>query len=202
MAGGYHSRSPEEFRKFLEESRGKSGSSKFSRIRLIFILNLVLVVLVIGMVAKTMSPAAFTVQSSSSKIKIESLTLYVKASGDGKDGFPTFFLFIKNEETSKIVRFPSADWKFKIFLSTQESLSCVESDWVVPERDLKPEKIEFARLRLSDETIESLPPDCKIKAPQGPIERILSRFQSKTGLKLEVKISNKQTEQTLKIDSL
>ncbi|PKA05794.1 hypothetical protein CH375_03220, partial [Leptospira ellisii] len=52
MGGGYHSRSPEEFRKFLEESRKKSSGGKFSRIRLIFILNLVLVVLVIGMVER------------------------------------------------------------------------------------------------------------------------------------------------------
>ncbi|EMN15428.1 hypothetical protein LEP1GSC056_3691 [Leptospira borgpetersenii str. Brem 328] len=39
MGGGYHSRSPEEFRKFLEENRKQSSGGKFSRVRLIFILE-------------------------------------------------------------------------------------------------------------------------------------------------------------------
>ncbi|EMO63883.1 hypothetical protein LEP1GSC133_2367 [Leptospira borgpetersenii serovar Pomona str. 200901868] len=91
MGGGYHSRSPEEFRKFLEENRKQSSGGKFSRVRLIFILNLVLVVLVIGMVARTTLPGAFTIQSSSPKLKIGSITLYVKSSREGKEGFPTFF---------------------------------------------------------------------------------------------------------------
>ncbi|TGK24372.1 hypothetical protein EHQ05_15735 [Leptospira yasudae] len=201
MGGGYHSRSPEEFRKFLEESRKQSGGGRFSRVRLIFILNLVLVVLVIGMVARTTLPGAFTVQSSSSKVRMEASTLYVKSSRDGKDGFPTFFLFIKNE-TETAIRFPDPTWKFQIFLSGKEGLNCLDTNWDVPERTIQPGKIEFARFRVNDDTIDSLPPDCKIKSSEGLLERIFRRAGGKSGLKLEVTVSHKEEKQILTIENL
>ncbi|MCG6167439.1 hypothetical protein LFX25_06375 [Leptospira sp. FAT2] len=201
MGGGYHSRSPEEFRKFLEESRKQSGGGRFSRVRLIFILNLVLVVLVIGMVARTMNPSAFTIQSSSSKVRMEASTLYIKSSRDGKDGFPTFFLFMKNETETEI-RFPDPTWKFTIFLSGKEGLNCIDAIWEVPERTIHPGKIEFARFRASDVTIDSLPPDCKIKSSENFWERIFRRTGGKSGLKLEVTVSHKEDKQILSIENL
>ncbi|PJZ31785.1 hypothetical protein [Leptospira kmetyi] len=201
MGGGYHSRSPEEFKKFLAESRKQSGGGKFSRIRLVFILNLVLVVLVIGMVARTMNPSAFTVQSSSSKVRMKDTTLYVKSSRDGKDGFPTFFLFMKNEIYAEI-RFPDPTWKFTILLSGKDGLNCLDTSWDVPERTLWPGKIEFARFRASDDTIASLPPDCKAKSSDGFIERIFRRTSSQSGLKLEVRVSHKEESQILTIENL
>ncbi|WP_061278298.1 hypothetical protein [Leptospira interrogans] len=203
MGGGYHSRSPEEFKKFLEENRKRSSNSgKFSRIRLIFILNLVLVVLVIGMVARTTLPGAFTVQSSSSKVNFGSITFYVKSSREGKDGFPTFFLFIKNEYNSGEIRFPDPTWKFRILLSNKEGLSCLDTSWKVSERSILPGKIEFERFRLNDDAIDSLPPDCKIKTSDGFIERIFRRTSGKSGLKLEVTISHEEEREVLTIENL
>lgn len=201
MGGGYHSRSPEEFRKFLEESRKQSGGGKFSRIRLIFILNLVLVVLVIGMVARTMNSSAFTIQSSSPKLRMDALTLFVKSSREGKEGFPTLFLFMKNEENSEI-RFPSKDWNFKILLSNKDGLNCLDSDWDVPERTLHSGKIEFARFKLNDEAVDALPPDCKAKSSDGFIDRIFRRTSSQSGLKLEVIVSKKEKKEILAIENL
>ncbi|EMO45103.1 hypothetical protein [Leptospira santarosai] len=202
MGGGYHSRSPEEFKKFLEESRKQSGGGKFSRVRLIFILNLVLVVLVIGMVARTMNPTAFTVQSSSSKLQIESVTLYVKSSREGKEGFPTFFLFMKNENGSKEFRFPNSSFNFKISVSNKEGLNCLAKKWDVSERNLVPDKIEFARFRLSDDEISSLPPDCKIQSESGFWGRVFSRMNRKSGLTLRLLIEHSGKSETLTIENL
>ncbi|EMJ94195.1 hypothetical protein [Leptospira alstonii] len=202
MGGGYHSRSPEEFRKFLEESRKQSGGGRFSRVRLVFILNLVLVVLVIGMVARTLNPGAFTIQSSSPKSKMESTTLYVKSSREGKDGFPTFFLFMKNENDSAEIRFPDPTWNFRILLSGKEGLNCLDTVWEVPERTLHPGKIEFDRFRLKDEAIDSLPPDCKVKSSESFLERMFRRSGSKSGLKLEVIVSHKEDRKILSIENL
>ncbi|TGL97402.1 hypothetical protein EHQ76_14805 [Leptospira barantonii] len=202
MGGGYHSRSPEEFKKFLAESRKQSGGGKFSRVRLVFILNLVLVVLVIGMVAKTMNPGAFTVQSSSPKVRMDSVTLYVKSSREGKEGFPTLFLFIKNEESAQEIRFPNSDWNFRISLNTKEGLNCLDSAWEVPERTLHPGKIEFARFKLNDEAADALPPDCKVKSPDGFVDRMFRRTASQSGLKLEVGISHREDRKVLTIENL
>ncbi|EMY79769.1 hypothetical protein LEP1GSC060_0896 [Leptospira weilii serovar Ranarum str. ICFT] len=202
MGGGYHSRSPEEFRKFLEESRKHSGGGRFSRVRLVFILNLVLVVLVIGMVARTLNPGAFTIQSSSSKLKMESTTLYVKSSREGKDGFPTFFLFMKNENSSAEIRFPDPTWNFRILLSGKDGLNCLDKTWEIPERTLHPGKIEFERFRLKDEAIDSLPPDCKVKSSESFLERMFRKSGSKSGLKLEVVISHKDDRKLLSIENL
>ncbi|MDL5245091.1 hypothetical protein QRD38_04630 [Leptospira weilii] len=201
MGGGYHSRSPEEFRKFLEESRKQSSGGKFSRVRLIFILNLVLVVLVIGMVARTMNPGAFTVQSSSPKFKIGSITLYVKSSREGKEGFPTFFLFMKNEDNSKETRFPDTSWNFKILLSNKDGINCVDTIWNVPQKTLYPGKIEFARFRLDDDAIDLLPPDCKVKASESFLERVFRRVHSPSGLKLELIVSHKEGQTFLSIEN-
>ncbi|EQA63907.1 hypothetical protein [Leptospira alexanderi] len=201
MGGGYHSRSPEEFRKFLEESRKQSSGGKFSRVRLIFILNLVLVVLVIGMVARTMNPGAFTVQSSSPKLKIGSVTLYVKSSREGKEGFPTFFLFMKNEDNSKETRFPDTGWNFKILLSNKDGINCVDTIWNVPQKTLYPGKIEFARFRLNDDAIDLLPPDCKTKSSENFLERIFRRVHSPSGLKLELIVSHKEDRKFLSIEN-
>ncbi|EMI70264.1 hypothetical protein [Leptospira noguchii] len=203
MGGGYHSRSPEEFKKFLEENRKRSSSSgKFSRIRLIFILNLVLVVLVIGMVARTTLPGTFTVQSSSSKVNLGAFTFYVKSSREGKDGFPTFFLFMKNEYTSGETRFPDSTWKFRILLSTKEGLNCLDTSWKVSERSIYPGKIEFERFRLNDDAINSLPSDCKIKTSDSFLEKILRRTSTKSGLNLDVIVSHGGEQKTLSIENL
>ncbi|RHX85662.1 hypothetical protein [Leptospira stimsonii] len=202
MGGGYHSRSPEEFRKFLEESRKRSSSGKFSRVKVIFILNLVLVVLVVGMVVRTMTPGAFSVQSSSSKLRIGSALVYLKSSREGKEGVPTFFLFMKNEGESKELRFPSEGMKFRILLSNQEGLNCLEKDWEVIERNLDPGKIEFARFQFDEKEFASLPPDCKIQPEGNFIERIFRRTSAKSGLKLDLKISGKEGETVLAIPNL
>ncbi|ABJ79505.1 hypothetical protein IQB76_02765 [Leptospira borgpetersenii serovar Hardjo-bovis] len=201
MGGGYHSHSPEEFRKFLEENRKQSSGGKFSRVRLIFILNLVLVVLVIGMVARTTLPGAFTIQSSSPKLKIGSITLYVKSSREGKEGFPTFFLFMKNEDDSKETRFPDTSWNFKILLNSKDGINCVNTIWNVPQKTLYPGKIEFARFRLSDDAIDSLPPDCKTKSFENFLERIFRKVHSQSGLKLVLIISHKEGQKFLSIEN-
>ncbi|MFA4794666.1 hypothetical protein [Leptospira kirschneri] len=203
MGGGYHSRSPEEFKKFLEENRKRSSSGgKFSRIRLIFVLNLVLVILVIGMVARTTLPGAFTVQSSSSKVSLGSITFYVQSSREGKDGFPTFFLFMKNEYNSGETRFPDPTWKFRILLSNKEGLNCLNTFWKISERSIYPDKIEFERFRLNDDVIDSLPPDCKIKTSDSFLEKIFRRTSGKSGLKLEVTISHEEEREVLTIENL
>ncbi|MBM9500211.1 hypothetical protein JWG44_08110 [Leptospira sp. 201903071] len=202
MGGGYHSRSPEEFRKFLEESRKRSSSGKFSRVKLIFVLNLVLIVLVIGMVVRTMTPGAFAVQSSSSKLKIGPALVYAKSSREGKEGVPTFFLFMKNEGDSKELRFPEKNRKFRIFLSNKEGLKCLEADWEVMERNLDPGKIEFARFQFDEKEFVSLPPDCKIQPEGSFLERIFRRTSVKNGLKLEIRISGIEEEKILTIQNL
>ncbi|PJZ53535.1 hypothetical protein [Leptospira adleri] len=202
MGGGYHSRSPEEFRKFLEESRKRSSSGRFSRVKLIFVLNLVLVVLVVGMVVKTMTPGAFSVQSSSSKLRIGSALVYVKSSREGKEGVPTFFLFMKNEGHSKELRFPEEDRKFRILLSNQEGLNCLEKDWDIIERNLDPGKIEFARFQFDEKEFLSLPLDCRIQSEGSFLEKIFRRKSNQSGLKLEVKISGKEGENVLTIQNL
>ncbi|AOP33525.1 hypothetical protein A0128_06500 [Leptospira tipperaryensis] len=202
MSGGYHSRSPEEFRKFLEESRKRASSGKFSRVKIVFVLNLVLIVLVIGMVVRTMTPGAFAVQSSSSKLKIGSALVYVKSSREGKEGVPTFFLFMKNESDSKELRFPEENLKFRISLSNQEGLNCLEKDWEVIERNLDPGKIEFARFQFDEKEFAALPLDCKIYSEGSFVERIFRKTATKNGLRLDLKISGKEGEKILTIQNL
>ncbi|MBM9576043.1 hypothetical protein JWG45_02655 [Leptospira sp. 201903070] len=202
MSGGYHSRSPEEFKKFLEESRKRSSSGKFSRVKLIFVLNLVLIVLVIGMVVRTMTPGAFAVQSSSSKLRIGSALVYAKSSREGKEGVPTFFLFMKNESDSKELRFPDAKTKFRILLSTGEGLKCLEENWEIEERNLDPGKIEFARFQFKEYDFVSLPSDCRIQPEASFLERIFRRTSSKSGLNVEIRISEKSEEKILTIQNL
>lgn len=177
-------------------------TGKFSRIRLIFVLNLVLVILVIGMVARTTLPGAFTVQSSSSKVSLGSITFYVQSSREGKDGFPTFFLFMKNEYNSGATRFPDPTWKFRILLSNKEGLNCLDTFWKISERSIYPDKIEFERFRLNDDVIDSLPPDCKIKTSDSFLEKIFRRTSGKSGLKLEVTISHEEEREVLTIENL
>ncbi|TGK31067.1 hypothetical protein EHQ12_03215 [Leptospira gomenensis] len=202
MGGGYHSRSPEEFRKFLDESRKKSSGGKFSRIRLIFILNLVLVVLVIGMVARAMNPSSFGVQATSPKIKLDSIVFYVKSAREGKSGFPAFFLFMKNENESKELRFPNGEWKFKLALNSPEGIECISDEWIVPERNLFPGKIEFARFRWSDETVSKLPPDCRTDSDPSFLERIFHRINRQSGLTLRLSIEHSGKSETLNVENL
>ncbi|MDI7189844.1 hypothetical protein [Leptospira santarosai] len=198
MGGGYHSRSPEEFKKFLEESRKQSGGGKFSRVRLIFILNLVLVVLVIGMVARTMNPSSFGMQATSQKIKLDSIVFYAKSARE--NDFPTFFLFFKNE--SKQLRFPNGEWRFKVSLNARDGLECISDEWIVPERNLFPGKIEFSRFRWNDEIVSKLPPDCRIDPNSGFWGRVFSRMNRKSGLTLRLLIEHSGKSEVLTIENL
>ncbi|AVQ10676.1 Uncharacterized protein XB16_0329 [Leptospira santarosai] len=200
MGGGYHSRSPEEFKKFLEESRKQSGGGKFSRVRLIFILNLVLVILVIGMVARTMNPNTFGMQATSRKIKLDSVVFYAKSVRE--NDFPSFFLFFKNENESKQLRFPNGEWRFKVSLNARDGLECISDEWVVPERNLFPGKIEFSRFRWNDEIVSKLPPDCRIDPNPGFWGRVFSRMNRKSGLTLRLSIEHSGKSEVLTIENL
>ncbi|PKA05795.1 hypothetical protein, partial [Leptospira ellisii] len=139
---------------------------------------------------------------TSQNIKLDSILFYAKSAREGKSGFPTFFLFMKNENESKELRFPNGEWKFRISLNARDGLECISDEWVVSERNLFPGKIEFARFRWNDETVSRLPPDCRTDPDPGFLERIFNRINRQSGLTLRLSIEHAGKSETLNIENL
>ncbi|TGK00928.1 hypothetical protein EHO59_13490 [Leptospira semungkisensis] len=195
MSKGYHSRSPEEFQEFLKKSREDHKSK--TRGKLILFFDLILLLFIFAAVAKVLNPLAFSGQSESKELKLQSLSFRLSSSRENTKELPTFFLFLKNQGTES-VQFPNAKDKIRIHISTSEGLNCLQDSWELAQKTVEPGSTEFYRYEPSSELIQILPPECKVPA-KSVWNNLSSAFRGERKRKFQVEMIRENGNVSLEI---
>ncbi len=158
MSKGYYSRSPEEFKEFLQKKR--DGDKGKTRTRLILFFDVILLLFIFAVVARLLNPIAFTGQSESKEIRLRNLQLRLTADRESGKELPTFFLFFKNPG-AETGTFPEKNETVQIKILTGEGLNCFSDTLKIPEKKIEPGKAEFYRYEPDSNLATTLPLECK-----------------------------------------
>jgi hypothetical protein len=151
MGEGYHSRSPEEFRKYLESLNPKTRKKNW--IQIMILLDIIILLFVFYMISKKITPDMEISFKPSNKIEYAGLEAYILRSNDSeKDSF-SYFMFVKNETDSEIL-FPSKDSKIIFYIQNNLSEECFQKDIIFPEKKIKPKQKEFFTIQVDHKDVK------------------------------------------------
>jgi hypothetical protein len=109
MGRGYHSRSPEEFREYLDSIRNNQKKRNWKHI--IILIDIIIILFIFYFVYRYLNPSSLNPKAAQS-YQTESLRVSVTASqSSGGDG-ALLFLLAENLSNSEVL-VPNKDWKFQ-----------------------------------------------------------------------------------------
>lgn len=161
----YYSRTPEEFRKYLETLR--TSDKKRNWRNLIYIIDLALLMLVFYMVSKLLNPALNVNLKSSNKEKISEIEIYFAKTNQTEKDQVTYFLFLKNLGSSSF-NFPETQAEFLIFNEVGDL--CYKRNLEFPPKTIAPNVIDSISFVIPKVSRENLKEECKslYKKPSFP----------------------------------
>lgn len=140
MGQGYHSRSPEEFRQYLDSLN--KNKKKRSLTQVIIIVDILLLMWVFYMISRFLFPGMETSFKPSNKVRIDNTEVYFVKSNENTESETTFFLFASNK-SNKDTSFPPEDTKliFNIHNKTVEK-ECLQKKLAFSPKVLKAGVVE------------------------------------------------------------
>jgi hypothetical protein len=175
MAGGYHSRSPEEFRKYLSDLNSPSKTKNWRNVLLL--VDLFLLLLVFYMVSKKLNPSLEITSKTSNKITIENLQLYAAKSSAHPPDTIGYFLFVANP-TGKPVSF-GKDRKLTIEVKTENNAKCLQKEVQLSEKNISPGISENYSFFFEKIPENELSEECKSVYKKPPFPRTIDTFFKK-----------------------
>jgi hypothetical protein len=156
MSKGFYSRSPEEFRKYLE---GINGNTKTKNWRnAIIFLDILLLMLVLYMAAKAMNPGLDIAMKPSERIIINNTEVFFARSETQSTDQISYFLFTKNlDKVEKKFGAYTANLQF----ISETGLICHRVDFKLDEKKLISGGREFYNLSFTRIKKDELPSECK-----------------------------------------
>lgn len=157
MGQGYHSRSPEEFKKYLKSL--DLGSRKRNWRQIILLVDVVLLVLVFYMVFRALNPGLAD-NTQSQKQLVEGIPSYLFLSREKDLDFQGYFWFFENK-TSVPLTIPRKEWKVRFRILSKEGKLCYDEPLQFPTKTIQPEGRDFLYHNISIAKLNKLPADCR-----------------------------------------
>jgi hypothetical protein len=152
----YHSRSPEEFRRYLDNLSQSSKTRSWKN--LIYFIDLALLIFIFYMVSKIINPAIDIQLKSSTKANIDKLEIYFAKSNIIDKDLSNYFLFIKNNE-NKIFEFKET--KAIFYLLNEMGEECLKKEINFFKKNIPPNSLESISFSIPKVKKENLPKNCK-----------------------------------------
>lgn len=166
MSKGYHSRSPEEFRDYLDKIKADKGKRNVKN--LIIFVDIVLLLVVFYMASSFMNPGGDVQVKKSDKVSREGLEMYVAKSNQKDKDIARYYLFINNPtgETKKFGTFLNGQIEY---ISETKEI-CLQKPFTLEEKQILPYTRESFPLQVLKISKDVLNPDCKnlYKTPAFP----------------------------------
>jgi len=175
MGQGYHSRSPEEFRKYLADLNS-SPKTKSWRNVLIFI-DVLLLLLVLYMASKKLNPSVGMSLKSSPKLNIGGLQIYITKSNNPPPDSIAYFLFVANK-SSKEQNF-GRDILLKLSTRTETGKECLYKEFQLVDKKINPgisESFSFFFEKIPESELDE---ECKNVYKKPAFPRTLDTFLKK-----------------------
>ncbi|MCX7999657.1 MAG: hypothetical protein N3A69_12020, partial [Leptospiraceae bacterium] len=164
----YYSRTPEEFRKYLDSLR-KSDSKRNWR-NLIYFIDLALLMFVFFMISKLLNPALDVNLKSSTKEKISSSEIYFAKTNLHEKDIATYYLFIKNLGTSHFY-FPETSAEF--WIANELGEICYKKNLNFPSKDIPPNTIDSIAFKVPKISKDNLKENCKSLYKKPPFPKTI-----------------------------
>ena len=140
MGSGYHSRSPEELRQYLDSLNLKNRKRPW--MQYIIFANIIGILFVMFVIFQDKSLGLGSSFKASNKIQTGELETYFTKSNESTPESVSYFLFVKN--TSQIENnFPKQDMQILFTLTTEEKEECLQKKIDLQTKTIESKKIEF-----------------------------------------------------------
>lgn len=175
MGHGYHSRSPEEFKKYLSELNTPSKAKSWRNI--LIIIDILLLLLVLYMASKKLNPAVGVSFKTSPKVSIGELQLYITKSNTPPPDSVSYFLFVANKSTHP--EDFGKDILLKVSTRTETGKECLYKEFQLVDKRINPgisESFSFFFEKIPENALEE---ECKSVYKKPPFPRTLDTFLKK-----------------------
>ncbi len=152
MGSGYHSRSPEELRQYLDSLNLKS--KKKPLMQYIIMANIIGIMFVLFVVFQDQNLSSSF--KPSNKIQVEELEAYFTKSNEASPDSTSYFLFVKNLAASEN-SFPKEDMQILFTLTTEEKEECLQKKFDLSQKKITVKNTEFFSLQIDENEIKKTP---------------------------------------------
>lgn len=191
MSKGYHSRSPEELRNYLDSWKNK-GRKKNWRNILVF-LDILLLMFVFYLVSKKFGTAGEYRKSSEKKI-FESMEWQLTRSNTVISEQIGYFLFAKNLSRSAV---EPEKLKAVLTLKSETGLVCRSETYVLPKQKIQPNERAYYSLEFNTGKPSEYPEDCKGLFRHPPFPKTVYNvfdFSKKYRVDMNLELKLKETD--------
>lgn len=150
MGSGYHSRSPEELRQYLDSLNLKS--KKKPLMQYIIVANIIGIMFVLFVIFQDQGIGGPSFKPSN-KIQVEELEAYFTKSNESNPDSTSYFLFVKNLATSENA-FPKENMQILFTLTTEEKEECLQKKFDLSQKKITAKNTEFFSLQLEEKEIK------------------------------------------------
>ena len=172
---GYHSRSPEELKDFLESMNKSSRKRNWKNLIILFDISLVL--LIFFVMNRTLNPE-WNVKISN-KIVSENLEMYLTRMVESDPQTVTYFFMCTNTSSQSIV-FPSENDRFSFTFSTKNGLDCIKKQTLFTPETLVAGKTGYFSIEIKKDEFDPLPPDCKALLRNKEKKKFINVFSNRS----------------------
>lgn len=151
MGNGYHSRSPEELRKYLESLNLKPNKKPW--MHYIIFANIIGVLFVIFVIIQDKSLGLGFSFKASNKIQVSELESYFVMTNESNVDSVTYFLFVQNQSHTESI-FPKEDMKVLFTLTTDEKEECLQKLIDLQTKKIMAQKTEFFSFSIEESEIK------------------------------------------------
>jgi len=200
MAKGYHSRSPEELREYLNKVNRPQKKRRW--IQIILYIDIFILMIVFYFVAKNSDPTLGHTGSKSKKIVENGFQIYLEKSEQHDKENANYFVFVKNLTGNARIFPESPSDKFEYKIKSPSGLTCVSDTLDFDKKNIKPNETEFFSFSISKKKIREMPPEC-IDSLTSTSRGFSNFFSAKKGLGIfSFSKNGKDTEILLENDTL
>lgn len=166
MAGGFHSRSPEELREYL--SKLHSGGGKKNARNFIVFLDIILLLVVFYMASRLMNPGGEVQLKKSEKVEWGGLELYLTRSNQKDSDIATYYIFYNNT-SQEIKKFQNIEKGNLEYISETRTV-CLQKPFTLEKKEVPAYSRESSTIQVLKIAKESLHEDCRniYKTPSFP----------------------------------
>ncbi len=200
MAKGYHSRSPEELREFLNKVNRPQKKRRW--IQIVLYIDIFILMVVFYFVAKNSDPSLGHIGKKSNKVIENQFQIYFEKSKEDEKDSANYFLFVKNQSDKTLVFPENLAQKFEYKIKSSKGLVCVSNNLNFDKKSIGPNETEFFPFSISKKNFQELPKDCMESLTEAS-RGFRKFFPSKKSLGVfSITKENKYTEILLENDTL
>lgn len=151
MGGGYHSRSPEELREYLDSLN--RTTKKRPWMQYIIFANIIGILFVMFVIFQEKGIGSGVTFKASNKINMEEFEIYFTKSNEITTDSISYFIFVKNKSLTENT-FPNKDLQVLFTLTTDEKEECLQKNIPLQYKQMNPSNTEFFSFSINANEIK------------------------------------------------